>query len=125
VCVCEPPQAGRRCRGLTSGGGGGAVQPLQRRLSRSMWRLVLLLAETPLVTRAHHHLLAKLRVVSGHWPLAGVECAAGPHERFPWVRIVLAGGTEGAQPRKHARGCLCLWKHGEGGYALTGGSKGV
>ncbi len=55
--------------------------------------------------------------------LAGAECAAGPHERFPRValdtapdevhlaqrvmRIVLACGTEGAQPRKHAQ-CLCL-----------------
>jgi hypothetical protein len=53
--------------------------------------------------------------------LAGVECAAGPHERFPRValdtapdevhlaqrvlRIVLACGTKGAQPRKHVR-CL-------------------
>jgi hypothetical protein len=116
MCVCEPPQAGRRCRGLTCGGGGGAEQPLQRRLSRSTRRLVLLLAETPLmasissrqVTRAPYHLLAKPCVASGHWPLAGVECVAGPHERFPRVRIVLASGTEGAQPRKHAHGCLCL-----------------
>jgi hypothetical protein len=113
VCVCEPPQAGRRCHGLTCGGGGGGSgveQPLQRRLSRSMRRLVLL-AETPLmasfsswqVTRAHHHLWAKPRVAR-HWPLAGAN-EAGPHERFPQVRIVLAGGTEGAQPRKPACGC--------------------
>ncbi len=118
VCVCvnhhKPVAVVMDCRGLTCGGG-GAEQPLQRRLSRSTRRLVLL-SETPLmasissrqVTRAPHHLMAKPRVASGHWPLAGVECAAGPHERFPRVRVVLASGTEGAQPRKHGHGCLCL-----------------
>ncbi len=122
MCVCEPPQAGHRCHGLSwiglwwwwwwwhrAAAAAAAEQvhavPGPAPCGDTVGGLFFIIvaghqSAPPLVGQATRGERALA--------LAGVECAAGPHEHFPQVRIVLASGTKGAQPRKHAHGCLCL-----------------